>query len=224
MTQAIDDIGALPDRKVHDQEMQEIGKITHVYAIDGDGEPSWVCVRASFGLFKKQDIIIPLARLKEENGELVVPYSIDHIKDTPAPEGDDIDEIDEAMDRKLRDHFAIDAADQELRSDHKGYATLVPEEPGTSKRVEDPTSLETPNADKRDDATYERLRDPGSAEAREVDAGEIANELTTNQANSEGGAADESSGDGEEGDDTSTGRPTDQSSSEPGNQRERSGG
>ena len=48
MTQAIDDIGSLPDRKVHDQEMKEIGKISHIYAIDGDGVPVWVgCGRPS---------------------------------------------------------------------------------------------------------------------------------------------------------------------------------
>jgi hypothetical protein len=225
MTQAIEDIGSLPDRKVHDQEMQVIGKVTHVYAIDGDGVPVWVCVRGSFGLFNKQDVIVPLARLKEEDGELVVPYSIEHMRATPEVEGD---EIDEAMDRKLRDHFSIDAADQELRADNAGYATLIPNEPVTTKKVEDPSSLETPDADRRDDETYQRLHDPGSAEAREIDAGAIANEATSKQGNSgpqdEGGAADESSGDGEDGEDTSAERPADEPSAEAESARERSGG
>ena len=116
-------------------------------------------MRASFGLFKKQDIVIPLARLKEEDGELVVPYSLERIQATPEVDGD---EIDEADDRRLRDHFGIDTADQEVRSDNSSYATLIPDEPATAKRVEDPSSLETPDADKRDDETYERLKDPGS--------------------------------------------------------------
>jgi hypothetical protein len=221
MTQAIDDVSALPGRTVHAQEMQSIGKVTHLYAVDGDGEPVWVAVEAKFGLFNKRTILIPLARLKEEHEELVVPYSLERIQATPELEGDEISEED---DRRLRDHYSIDAADQELRSDNSSYATLVPDEPVTAKRVEDPSSLETPDPDKRDDETYERLRDPGSAEAREIDAAEIANQATGGGSKAQGGAADEDSGDGEAGDDTSAERPTDQSSSEPGDKRERSGG
>ena len=181
MTAAIDDVGALPGRKVHDQERQAIGKVAHVYAIDGDGEPMWIGIKASFGLFDKREILVPLARLKEEDGELLVPYSIDHIRRAPEIESD---EIDEQADRRLRDHFGIDSADQELRDDNHSYATLVTEQTGVARRVEDPESLESPNPDKRTDETYERLNDVGSAETRDVDAGQIANELTSNQAHS----------------------------------------
>ncbi len=186
MTSAIGDVSGLPDRKVHDQEMREIGKITHIYAIGGDGEPAWVAVRASFGLFSKRSVIIPLSRLKEESGELVVPYSLEHIRATPEVDGDEIGEEDDAS---LREHFSIGVGDHELRTDNRGYVTLVPESKGTAQRAEDPDALETPDADKRDDETFERLKDAGPAETRKVDAGEIANELTTEQAGS---------GDGEE--------------------------
>ena len=39
MTAAIEDVSALPGRTVHDQEKRAIGKVEHVYAIDGDGRP-----------------------------------------------------------------------------------------------------------------------------------------------------------------------------------------
>ena len=177
MTAAIDDVGALPGRKVHDQERQAIGKVAHVYAVDGDGEPMWIGIEASFGLFDKREIVVPLARLKEEDGDLLVPYSIDHIRRAPEIEAD---EIDEQADRRLRDHFGIDVADQELRDDNLSYATLVTDQEGVARRAEDPESLESPDPDKRTDETYERLKDAGPAETRDVDAGEIANELTSN--------------------------------------------
>jgi len=136
----------------------------------------------------------------------------------------------EADDRRLRDHYSIDAGDQELREDNLSYATLVPDEAGTAKRVEDPSSLETPDPDKRTDDTYERLKDAGPAETRDVDAGEIANELTTNQASSDDGAGEKQSergagNEGEEGgEDTHESRPADEPAAAPDAKRERSGG
>jgi hypothetical protein len=105
-------------------------------------------------------VLIPLARLNDEDGELRVPYSKDHIGNTPDIDG--ADEISPELDRALRDHYGIDRADQELRDDNDSYATLFPEDTdGTAHRVDDPSSLETPQADKIGDETRERLHDPG---------------------------------------------------------------
>jgi hypothetical protein len=186
MTAPIEDVSSLPGKKVTDQEEVPIGEIKDIYAIDGDGHVSYVTVEASMGMGKKKTVFIPLARLKDEDGELRVPYSKDHITNTPEVDADD--GISPECDRLLRDHYGIDRADQELRSDHHSYATLVPEDTdGTSQRVEDPDQLDTPDADKRSDETHERLHDPGSSSTRDVDAGKIADE------NAEGG--DEESGD-----------------------------
>jgi hypothetical protein len=222
MTAAIDDVGALPGRKVHDQERQPIGKVKHVYAIDGDGEPMWIGIAASFGLFDKREIIVPLARLKEEDGDLLVPYSLDHIRNSPEIESDEINEQD---DRRLRDHFGIDVADQELRDDNVGYATLVTDQQGVARRVDDPGSLESPNPDKRTDETYERLKDAGPAETRDVDAGEIANELASNKAHSGEGAdnSDDARADSPGKDDRDEARAAAESASEDDGKRERSG-
>jgi hypothetical protein len=119
-------------------------------------------------------VFIPLARLKVEHGVLRVPYSKDHIGESPEVDGNE--GISPECERRLRGHYGIDRGDQELRSDNRSYATLVPEEEGTAKRVEDIEKLETPNADKRTEETEERLQDVGSAEMREVDAGAIADQ------------------------------------------------
>ncbi len=75
----------------------------------------------------KRTVLIPLARLKDEDGELRVPYSKDHIGNTPEIDG--TDEISAESDRALRDHYGIDRADQELRDDNDSYATLVTRTP-----------------------------------------------------------------------------------------------
>jgi PRC-barrel domain len=83
MTAPIEEVSSLPGKKVSDQEENTIGKIKEIYAIDGDGQAVWVTVEASFGMGNKRTVFIPLARLKDEDGELRVPYSKDHIEQTP---------------------------------------------------------------------------------------------------------------------------------------------
>jgi hypothetical protein len=84
------------------------------------------------------------------------------------------DGISAECDRKLRDYYGIDTGDQELRSDNKSYATLVPDEPGSASRVQDAGELETPDADTRTEESRERLHDPGSSEMRKVTAEDVA--------------------------------------------------
>jgi hypothetical protein len=171
MSAPIEDVGSLPGKRVCDQEEEEIGEIKDVYAIDGDGHPTWVSIEASFEEDDRRTVLIPIARLKDEDGSLLVPYSKRHIGESP--EVDASDGITEECEKQLRAHYGIDRGDQELRSDNKSYATLVPEEPGTSRVAEDPSQLETPSADKRTDETKERVRDPGSSEIRKVTADDV---------------------------------------------------
>lgn len=192
MTAPIEDVSSLPGKKVTDQEENTIGKIKEIYAMDGDGDPMWITVEASTGMGQNRLVFIPLARLKDENGDLRVPYSKDHIENTPEVEGD---EISAECERKLRDHFGIDRADQELRSNNDSYATLVPEGEGTAKLVDDPDSVETPDANKVDDETKKRLQDAGSSETRNVTAEDVAH----GEQGAEGGERGEDS----EGDDRS---------------------
>jgi hypothetical protein len=171
MTAPIDDVSSLPGKKVSDHEESPIGEIREIYAIGGDGEPMWVTIETSSGMGNKRTVFIPLARLKDEDGMLTVPYSGDHIRNTP--EVDASDGISPECERLLRDHYGIDRADQELRSDNASYATLVSEQEGTAQRADDVDGLETPDADKRTDETRSRLNDPGSSETRDITADDV---------------------------------------------------
>jgi hypothetical protein len=115
MTAPIEDVSSLPGKKVTDQEENPIGEVKDIYAIDGAGHPMWVTVEPSFGMGDKRTVFIPLARLKDEDGELRVPYSTAHIKNTPEVDGGE--GISEECDRKLRDHYGIDPADQVVDED-----------------------------------------------------------------------------------------------------------
>jgi hypothetical protein len=182
-------VTSLPGKKVTDQDGSTIGEIKEIYALDGDGEPMWVTVEASFGMGDKQMKFIPLARLKEEDGALRVPYSKNHIENTPEVDGGE--GISPECERQLRDHFGIDRADQELRGDNLSYATLVPEGEGEAKRADDVEQLESPDPDKRTDETRERLEDPGSSEIRHVSAQDVTGEGGSSS-KSEGGSSSKS--------------------------------
>jgi hypothetical protein len=170
MTAPIEDVTSLPGKKISDQAENQIGEVKEIYA--SDGYPMWVSVEMSSGIGDKRLVFIPLARIKDEDGELRVPYSKQRIGE--APEIDAGEGISEECDRRLRDYYGIDTGDQELRSDNKSYATLVPEDAGASERVENADELETPNADTRTEESRERLNDPGSSEMRKVTAEDVA--------------------------------------------------
>ncbi len=170
MTAPIADVSSLPGKKISDQAENPIGKVSQIYATDG--YPMWVAVEMSSGIADRRTVFIPLARIKDEDGELRVPYSAQRVGE--APEIDVSDGISAECDRRLRDYYGIDTGDQELRSDNKSYATLVPDEPGEAQRVENAGELQTPDADTRTEESHERLQDPGSAEMRQVSAEDVA--------------------------------------------------
>jgi hypothetical protein len=173
MTAPIEDISTLPGKKLSDQMANPIGKVTDIFATD-DGYPMWVGVNASPGIGGGRTVLVPLARLKDEDGELRVPYSKQRIIESPEI---DVDAgISAECDRELRDFYGIDVGDQEMRQDNKSYASRVPENGGASQRVEDPGELETPDADTRTEESEERLHNPGSSQTRAVTAGDVAHD------------------------------------------------
>ncbi|HTU87171.1 MAG TPA: PRC-barrel domain-containing protein [Solirubrobacteraceae bacterium] len=173
MTAPIEDVGSLPGKKITDQAENPIGKVKEVFATD-DGYPMWVAVELTGGLGGGRIAFVPLARIKDEDGELRVPYSKQRIGE--APEIEDGDRISAECDRRLRDHYGIDTGDQELRTDNKSYATLVSDEASGASRVEDAGTLETPDADTRTEESRERLHDPGSSEIRKVTAEDVVHD------------------------------------------------
>lgn len=193
MTAPIEDVSSLPGKKVTDQEENPIGEVKEIYATD-DGYPMWVSVEVS-SLADKRKVVIPLARIKDEDGDLRVPYSKEHISE--APEIDDSDGVSEECDRKLRAYYGIGTGDQEMRSDNKSYATMVADEEGAAQRVEDPDELDTPDPDLRTDESRERLQDPGSSEMRKVTADDVTGEDSGDGAQKDGDEKDSGEKDGD---------------------------
>src|SRR2546423_15457647 len=105
MTAPIEDVSSLPGKKVSDQQQVPIGQIREIYAV-GDGFPMWVGVETKPSDFAdKRMTFVPLARLKEEGDDLLVPYSKDHILN--APEVEHSDGLSEEADQKLRGYYGI---------------------------------------------------------------------------------------------------------------------
>jgi PRC-barrel domain len=175
MSAPVEDVSELPGKTVMDQYDEPIGEIKEIYAIGGDGHPTWVTidVRSEEGE-ETRTVFIPLARLKQEDGQLAVPYSTEHL--TAGPKVEVSDDLSQEDEHALRGYYSVGVGDGELLSDNLSYATLVPEEDGPSKRVQDVDALETPSADKRTDETRERLQDPGPREIRTVTAEDVIDE------------------------------------------------
>jgi hypothetical protein len=125
MTAPIEDVQSLPGKTVSDHEQRKIGEIKATYAVGGDESPMYVTVDASIGMASARTVFIPIARIKEENGELLVPYSANHLQE--APEIDAGDELSEEDDATLRGFYGIDRGDQEIRTDNASYANQVPD-------------------------------------------------------------------------------------------------
>ena len=128
----IEDVSSLPGKKITDQQGREVGEICEIYEQDGD--PMWVTVKSSTGMATDRVVFIPLARLKQEEDEIRVPYSLQHVQDSPEaePEG----ELSEENDRALRDYYSIDIGDEELRDSNDSYAAQVPESDAPVKKSE----------------------------------------------------------------------------------------
>ena len=104
----------LPGRTVYDQLGRKLGPVQQLYAPGGEGDPMWATVETSTGLFHKRVVFLPLARLKEEGGNVQTPYSRQYIEKSPDVEPGD--ELAPEDDRALRDHYGIDRGDEELRA------------------------------------------------------------------------------------------------------------
>ncbi|MBV8218068.1 MAG: PRC-barrel domain-containing protein, partial [Solirubrobacterales bacterium] len=87
MTAPIEDVSTLPGKKLRDQMANPIGKVTNIYTTD-DGYPMWVGVDPSPGMGGKRTVLVPLARPKDENGEIRVPYSKQRIIESPEVDAD----------------------------------------------------------------------------------------------------------------------------------------
>jgi hypothetical protein len=175
MTAPIEDVSSLLGTELTDQDDRPIGKIGEIYAINGDGRhPMWVTVEASVDEGERRTVFIPLARLKREEDFLCVPYSLQHVLDSPEVSGEG--EISSECEELLRAYYGIRPGEEELSTDNHSYVTLVPDEEGTSHRVENTDEVETPDPDRRTEETQARRDDPGPREIRKVTAKDVIEE------------------------------------------------
>jgi hypothetical protein len=180
MTTPIEDVSSLPGTELTDQEDCPIGKIGEIYAINGDGQhPMWVTVEATLGENERRTVFVPLARLKQEEGFVCVPYTREHILESP--EVKDEGEIPPESEELLRAYYGIRPGEDELTTDNSSYVTLVPDEEGTSQRVENTDEVETPDADRRTEETQARREDPGPRESRHITAEDMIDEQKEKQ-------------------------------------------
>jgi sporulation protein YlmC with PRC-barrel domain len=134
MTEAIEDVSGLTGENVSDHEGRRIGKVKDIYGKGGEGDaPMWVTIEVKGGAQGKRLVFVPLARLKHEKGEVRVPYSVQHINS--APEIEPEEELSEDDERALRDYYAIDLGDQEMRTANESYANRVPDAEGESSKI-----------------------------------------------------------------------------------------
>jgi hypothetical protein len=108
MTAPVEDVTELPGKTVLDQYDEPLGEIEEIYAIGGDGHPTWVTVdvRPQTEGGKPRTVFIPLARLKLEDGELQVPYSAEHL--AAGPEIQPADELSEEDEGALRAYYSVE--------------------------------------------------------------------------------------------------------------------
>ena len=127
----IEDVNELPGKTVFDQMGKKIGEVQEIYS--QDGEPMWVTVESSTGMATDRLVLIPLARLKLEDEQIRVPYTAQHVNESP--EVDTSDELSEEDDYSLRAYYSVGISDGELRTDNeRSYASRVPAGDGPVKK------------------------------------------------------------------------------------------
>lgn len=125
MASAIEDPTRLPGETLHDQDGAKVGEVQHLYSVGEDEQPMWITVEIETGLEQHRLVFVPLARVKHERDQLRVPYTAQHLLGAPDVEAEG--ELSKQADTALRNFYAIDLADLELRTDNDSYANQVAE-------------------------------------------------------------------------------------------------
>ncbi|MDO5627763.1 MAG: PRC and DUF2382 domain-containing protein [Mobilicoccus sp.] len=84
MTQ--DQISALHDANVVDQNGDKVGSVGQIYLDDQTNRPTWVTVKAGF--FGTNETFVPLNEASRDGDDIRVPYTKDFIKDAPNMDAD----------------------------------------------------------------------------------------------------------------------------------------
>jgi hypothetical protein len=100
-------------RTVLDRKGETIGKLGDLYLDDATDRAAYAGVRT--GLFGRHESIIPLARVVEHDGDLVVPYDSELVRDAPNIDPDA--GLDDAEQQRLARHYGTSAVSTPTTSD-----------------------------------------------------------------------------------------------------------
>lgn len=125
MAKPIEDPEELTGADVYDQMGEQIGSVKSLYGAAGEAPPSWVGVDVSTGMIGRQLVLVPLARLKHEDGQVRVPYNKQHLTD--APEVDAEGGLSEEDEERLNDYYALARGDQPTEDNPDSYAAQMPD-------------------------------------------------------------------------------------------------
>lgn len=167
MASPVEDPSSMRDKKILDQVGNTIGQVCEIYEQDGD--PMWVTIKSDTGMASDRLVFIPLARIKQEDGELRVPYSSQHINDSPEVESED--ELSDDEEHALRAYYSVSIGDGELRTDNDSYAAQVPDSDAPSKKAEGSAGDGSDSGD-REGSSGDREGSEGGAEGSEGGADE----------------------------------------------------
>ena len=136
MATPIEEPEELTGEDVYNQLGEKIGSVERLYAGGGEGDPSWVGVNVSTGLFGGKLVLIPLARLKEEDGQVRVPYDKEHLLEAPEVEAEDGLSDEEA--EQLSEYFGVNRGDQPAEDNPGSYASQMPDENEAPQPIDPP--------------------------------------------------------------------------------------
>ncbi|HET9719528.1 MAG TPA: PRC-barrel domain-containing protein [Solirubrobacteraceae bacterium] len=125
MAAPVEEPDQLAGADVYNQVGEPLGSVRRLYGSGGDGPPSWVGVEVRTGMFGGRLVLVPLARLKQEDGQIRVPYDAQHLLDAPRIDAEEaLTEEDLAA---LSDYFAVGRGDQPSEDNPSSYASQMPD-------------------------------------------------------------------------------------------------
>jgi hypothetical protein len=128
MATPIEEPEELAGADVYDQMGEQLGSVKRLYGAGGEGAPSWVGIDVFTGMIGRQLVLVPLARLKQEDGQVRVPYTKQHLMD--APDLDAEDGLSEKDEERLNDYYAVARGDQPAEDNPDSYSSQMPDADG----------------------------------------------------------------------------------------------
>lgn len=126
MATPIEEPEELTGSDVYDQIGEKVGSVQQLYSTGEDDSPSWVGIDVSTGMLGSQLVLVPLARIKHEDGQVRVPYDRDHLLGAPEVTGEA--QLSEEEHASLSDYYAVGRGDQPAEDNPDSYAAQMPEE------------------------------------------------------------------------------------------------